>query len=84
MMASDDWLEIRQLFDLSERESKVAQLLFMGWNRIGIAQALKKKDGTRLSPETVRVYIDRLFVKLNVNSNSQMVQRILRVKWHAQ
>ena len=73
-------MTLAQLFELSDRERTVAQLLFDGESREQIALLLRKPDGTNLSPETVRVYIDRLLRKLNVTDPMQMAIRILRVQ----
>lgn len=81
LLSAADWRVVATTFELSERESTVARMLFEGLNRHRIAAVLRKRDGTKLSPETIRVYIDRLFGKLNVTSQGQMIQRIIRVVW---
>jgi DNA-binding NarL/FixJ family response regulator len=83
LLSESDWKLISQIFELSDRESVVAKMLFTGQSRQSIAGNLRKSDGSNLSPETVRVYIDRLFGKLNVRTNAQMVQRVIRVLWQA-
>ena len=79
-MTVTQWQSLGDLFELSDRELTVAQHLFSGESREQIALALRKSDGTCLSPETVRVYIDRLLRKLNVSDQMQMAIRILRVR----
>ena len=80
LLSPEHWMTLAQLFELSDRERTVAQLLFDGESREQIALLLRKPDGTNLSPETVRVYIDRLLRKLNVTDPMQMAIRILRVQ----
>lgn len=77
LLTDDDWQHVENFFELSFREREVAELLFQGLNRETIALRLRKDDDTPLSPETVRVYCDRLFRKLNVLDVSGMTIRIL-------
>lgn len=73
------WQRIAEALDLSDRELRVAILLFEGQKREAIACHLCKADGSHLSPETVRVYIDRLFKKARVSDRVGFVLRIVRV-----
>ena len=77
LLNRSDWQAVAERFGLSQRELQVAQLLFEGVNRDSIALLLTKPDGTRLSPETIRVYIDRLYRKLAVDHLAGLVLRIL-------
>ena len=78
-LTSQDWLQIREALNLSERELSVAMLIFEGHSRDGIAHRLCKRNGKRLSSETVRVYIDRLYQKARVSDRIALVLRILRI-----
>jgi len=80
LISDDDWAEMGRLLELSDRELNVARLLFEGMNREQIALTLRKPDGACLSPETVRVYSDRLLRKLNVADHMQLAIRLLRVQ----
>jgi DNA-binding NarL/FixJ family response regulator len=72
-VTDDDWALIAMHFQLSARELGVAVLLFEGNSRFQIAQKLA------CAPGTVRVYIDRLFAKLNVQDRLGMALRVVRV-----
>ncbi len=80
LISTGEWCEIGHLLELSNRELDVARLLFEGMSREQIALTLRKADGSCLSPETVRVYIDRLWRKLNVSNHMQLAIRLLRVQ----
>ncbi len=73
------WRRLADRIALSERELSVAKLLFEDRSREQIALLLTKHDGSTLSPETVRVYIDRMFGKLNARSPIQFVQRVIQL-----
>ena len=79
LIAEHEWTELGRLFALSDRELTVAKYIFGGHSREAVALKLQKPDGTCLSPETVRVYIDRVLRKLNVSDRREMAIRILRV-----
>ena len=68
-----DWIQVGSLLRLSQRELVIAVLIFEGKKRASIGRQLG------LSAGTVRVYIDRLFDKLNVEDRLGMVLRIVRV-----
>lgn len=72
-LTSQDWIDIGIGGKLTARELEVAVLLFDGHSRARIARKLK------LSTETVRVYIDRLYHKLRVTGNIGFVLRVVRV-----
>lgn len=72
-LSCDDWVNIGVVCRFTTRELEVAVLLFEGRSRSRIARKL------RISAETVRVYIDRLYRKLRVASNVGFVLRIVRV-----
>lgn len=79
LVTDGEWNQLGRVFGLSDREQTVAKLLFEGNSREKIALSLRKPDGTSLSPETVRVYIDRLMKKFNVADSMQFAIRVLRV-----
>ena len=80
LISSEEWQQLGELYALSGRELKVAEMMFAGLNREQIALELRKPDGTCLSSNTVRVYTDRLLRKLNVADPTQMAIRLLRVQ----
>mgnify|MGYP000271224418 CR=1 FL=1 len=80
LISATEWSVMGRMLELSDRELDVAQRLFEGMSREQIALTLRKADGTCLSPETVRVYIDRLWRKLNVSDHMQLAIRLLRVQ----
>ena len=78
-----EWITLAEMARLTTREMVVATLLLKGRTRKGIAHRLK------LSPETVRGHIDRLFEKLNVKDRLGFGLRIARLResiqakpWH--
>lgn len=73
MIAPEEWTSIASELKLSPREFCVAVLIFEGNSRLQVARRLK------CSPETCRVYIDRVFAKLNVRDRLDMVLRIVRI-----
>src|SRR5262249_58910718 len=73
MISPEDWVSIAQQLHLSPRELTVAVLIFEGNSRYQIAKRMGRATGT------VRTYIDRVFVKLNVSDRLGLVLRILRV-----
>lgn len=79
LLSSEEWISIGIALDLSTRELCVAILIFEGQTRANIARKLHKNDGKPVSPGTVRVYIDRLFQKLQVKDRVGFVLRIMRV-----
>lgn len=78
LISASEWRTLKRQYSLSDREATVAQMLFEGLNRQQIANQIVKEDGSSLSQETVRVYIDRLFDKLEVTTTAQMVLRVVR------
>ena len=74
-LSSEDWLTIAARLQLTARELSVAILIFEGHSRFQISRRLS------CAPGTVRVYIDRLFDKLQVNDRVGVVLRIVRVHW---
>jgi DNA-binding NarL/FixJ family response regulator len=73
MFSGEDWTLIAASLHLSARELSVAVLMFEGKTRFQIARKLQ------CAPGTVRVYIDRLFTKLQVKDRLDLVLRIVRV-----
>jgi DNA-binding NarL/FixJ family response regulator len=73
MLAAEEWERVAHQLQLSAREFSVAVLIFEGNSRHQIARRLHCASGT------VRIYIDRLFAKLNVPDRLGMVLRVMRV-----
>lgn len=65
--------EIRPVHRLSTREREIAYLIMQGLTNKAIAATLK------LRPCTVSTYNKRLFLKLNVNTRSQLVAKLLTI-----
>ncbi|HZL88763.1 MAG TPA: LuxR C-terminal-related transcriptional regulator [Pirellulaceae bacterium] len=74
-----EWAAIGRALDLSERELAVTILLIKGVSRQAIAHYLHKADGSCISAETVRVYIDRVFRKARVTDRLALALRLARV-----
>jgi DNA-binding CsgD family transcriptional regulator len=72
LLTGEEWVEIGSTLRLSARELSVAILTFEGKTRADMARIL------RLSPETVRTFIDRLHKKLQVKDRVGLVLRIVR------
>ncbi len=72
-LSGEDWVRVAVRAKLSTRELMVAILIFEGRTRMQIARRLRCALGT------VRVYIDRLFAKLNVQDRVGLVLRIVRI-----
>ena len=73
LLDPEDWRVLAHHLQLSPRELSVAMLMFKGKSRFQIERHLGIAGGT------VRVYIDRLFAKLNVQDRLGMALRIMRV-----
>ena len=73
MLSREGWAQVGHHLGLSARELSVAILIFEGKSRSQIARRLE------CAPGTIRVYIDRLFAKLNVADRLGMAQRVIRV-----
>jgi DNA-binding NarL/FixJ family response regulator len=69
-----EWIIVAGLACLTTREMVVATLLLKGRTRKSIAHRLK------LSPETVRVHIDRLFEKFHVQDRLGFGLRVARIR----
>jgi DNA-binding CsgD family transcriptional regulator len=69
-----EWVTMANAAKLTTREIVVATLLLKGRTRKSIAHRLK------VSPETVRVHIDRLFEKLRVQDRLGLGLRIARIR----
>jgi DNA-binding NarL/FixJ family response regulator len=72
-LSTADWASLALAFNLTGRELSVAILIFEGKTRYQIARAL------HCAPGTVRVYIDRLFAKLEVTDRLGMALRLVRL-----
>jgi DNA-binding NarL/FixJ family response regulator len=75
---SEEWQVLGQAFDFSKRELAVAILLVEGCSREEIGARLHKTDGSGLSTDTVRVYIDRIFFKGRTHDRLGLVLRLVR------
>jgi len=69
-----EWVTMANAVHLTTREIVVATLLLQGRTRKSIGSRLK------VSPETVRVHIDRLFEKLEVRDRLGLALRIARIR----
>jgi ATP/maltotriose-dependent transcriptional regulator MalT len=74
-----EWSAIGKALDLSQRELAVTILLAKGIKRQAIGQHLHKADGSCVSADTVRVYIDRVFRKARVENLQGLTLRLARV-----
>lgn len=72
-LSPEDWLRVAEHARLTGRELVVAVLIFEGLTRYQIARRL------HCAPGTIRVYIDRLFDKLNVRDRVGLVLRVMRI-----
>ena len=72
-LTGEDWARIAAHIRLTNRELCVAVLIFEGKTRYQIARSIGCAAGT------VRVYIDRLFAKLNVRDRVGLVLRVVRI-----
>lgn len=77
--APEQWVAIGEALDLSARELAVLVLIFEGHTRETIAHRLHKADGSCLSVETVRVFMDRLFEKAKVSDKVSLILRVMRI-----
>ncbi len=75
----DEWSQIGSALDLSARELSVTILLAQGVSRRAIGLSLHKADGSCVSADTVRVYIDRVFRKARVADRQGLTLRLARV-----
>jgi DNA-binding NarL/FixJ family response regulator len=73
-LSGAEWIALANDVHLTTREIVVATLLLHGRTRKSIGHRL------RLSPETVRVYIDRLFEKFKVRDRLGLALRIARIR----
>jgi DNA-binding CsgD family transcriptional regulator len=76
---AEQWTALGQILGLSDREREVTRLMIEGLSRTEIAARLRKPDGKRLSAETVRVYIDRIFQKARVEDRLHLGLRLVRI-----
>jgi DNA-binding NarL/FixJ family response regulator len=68
------WGVIAEEYGLSFREVQVAELLFLGLSRPEIAKVLECAAGT------VRVYIDRLYQKMEVKDRLSFAIRLTQLR----
>jgi DNA-binding NarL/FixJ family response regulator len=74
-LSSEEWASVAAKLQLTPRELSVATLLFEGKSRFQVSRRLG------CAPGTVRVYIDRLFAKLQVSDRVGVVLRVVRIHW---
>jgi DNA-binding NarL/FixJ family response regulator len=75
LLSAADWVKIGETLRLTPRELSIAAQMFDGKTRPQISRNLKCALGT------VRVYIDRVFQKLNVRDRLGLVLRLVRIHW---
>ena len=78
LFTSEEWRALARAMDLSERQLAVVILLVEGCSRDEIAACLRKSDGSNISTDTLRVYIDRIFLKSRVHDRLGLVLRLVR------
>ena len=74
LLSLEEWDRVGAHFGLTQRELAVARLIFEGKTRSQVARRLSCASGT------VRVYIDRLFAKLQVQDRLGMALRVVRAQ----
>lgn len=74
----EEWQVLGRAFDFSARELAVAILLVEGLTREEIGARLRKADGSGLSGETVRVYMERVLLKVRAEDRLGLALRLLR------
>lgn len=70
MVSTDKSYKLKKQFNLSDRETEIAFMLYDGFTNRQIASALKLTDGT------ARNYISTIYLKLGVESRTQAVEKI--------
>lgn len=76
LFTAAEWQAVARQFDFSSRELDVVVLLAEGLSRAEIADRLRKSDGSRVSVQTVRVCIDRIFTKTGVGDRFELALRL--------
>lgn len=79
LLCESEWQVVAEALSLSKRELQVAKLLVEGCTRDQIGYRLQKPSGECVRPGTVRVYIDRLFKKAQVEDRTALVVRVVRI-----
>jgi DNA-binding CsgD family transcriptional regulator len=64
------WREIMRILRISPRESEIIRYIMTGETEVFIASRLG------ISTHTVRTHLERIYVKLDVSSRSQLIVRI--------
>lgn len=64
------WREIMRLLKISGREAEIIRYIMTGEPDKCIASRLG------ISTHTVRTHVERLYIKLNVNSRSQLIEMV--------
>ena len=64
------WREIKRILRISPRESEIIRYIMTGEDEALIASRLG------ISTHTVHTHLERLYIKLKVNSRSQLIVRI--------
>lgn len=70
MVSTDKSYKLKKQFNLSDRETEIAFMLYDGFTNRQIASALKLTDGT------ARNYISTIYLKLGVEGRTQAVEKI--------
>jgi len=74
LLSPEEWTEVAASLQLTPREWEVAVVLFEGKTRESIARHLG------LATRTVRQYLERLHLKLDVSDRVGLVLQIIRVR----
>lgn len=70
LVENDKEIRLKRAFSLSEREVKIAMMIYEGFTNRQIASALKLADGT------ARNYISSIYIKLNCDNRSGAIAAI--------
>lgn len=70
LVENDKEIRLKRAFSLSEREVKIAMMIYEGFTNRQIASALKLADGT------ARNYISSIYIKLNCDNRSGAINAI--------
>lgn len=71
-LSYEDWQSIAVLIRLSPRELEIAQLIFANFPQAQIAEHL------RISRHTVHTHVDRIYRKLHISSQSELIVCIFK------
>ena len=74
LLTAQQWQDVGEFLNISQRERQVCQLLFEGQTRQAIADALGIKN------RTVRHHMEQLHAKLKVGERVGVVLRIVQIR----